>query len=245
MLDGLQKLGCMHLNDLNSRPAEDRDAPASWPDAREAIQYLQNSPVRRPGTRHREDVDLAAVIRDTIEVRDRSRALDEERTQLRRWIADLEPWGDFEMPEWGREGSLRFWFYAVPHYRMDDIRKIDLPWRIVSQDHRFSYVVVLAAGESAGLPVPPVFLDPRSLSTLRARLDDVECALEELDYRRIGLTLYLDTLRLALDEADDRAARERAGRRAIERDRVFAVQGWAPRERSLRSVSSPPSAGSL
>ncbi len=48
-LDGLQRLGCLHLNDLNVGAGEDREAGSVWPEARDAIQYLQDSPVRRPG----------------------------------------------------------------------------------------------------------------------------------------------------------------------------------------------------
>ena len=118
--------------------------------------------------------------------------------------------------------------------------RIDLPWRVVSQDNRFSYVVVVAPVQPADMPVEPVFLEPRSLSMLRVRLEQVELELEELDYRRIGQTLYLDMLRRFLDEADDRAARERAGRRTLEQDQLLAVQGWAPRERvpALRKFAS-------
>src|SRR5258708_11969441 len=39
-------------------------------------------------------------------------------------------------------------------------------------------------------------------------------------------------LRANLDEADDRAARHRAAMLALERDQVFAVQGWAPSVRA-------------
>jgi V/A-type H+/Na+-transporting ATPase subunit I len=240
MLDGLQRLGCMHLNDLGSGAAGDRDVATPAADARGAIQYLEDSPVRRRGQRHWARIDFQTVVRDTLDVRDRSRALAEEGTQLHKWITDREPWGDFEMPEWAHEGALRLWFYPIPHYRMGEIQGSDLPWRVVAQDHRFSYVVVVATDQPAGLPVAPAVLDPRSLSTLRARLDQVERELEELDYRRIGLTLYIDMLRHALDAADDRASREQAGRRAFEQDRVFAVQGWAGRERSseLRQFAS-------
>ena len=54
-------------------------------------------------------------------MRDRSRALAEERDQLHKWIVDLEPWGDFELPDWAREGDLRFWFYIVPLHQMERI----------------------------------------------------------------------------------------------------------------------------
>ena len=127
---------------------------------------------------------------------------------------------------------MRFWFYIVPLYQMERMTAVDLPWRVVARDHRFAYVVVMASDQPTGMPVPPVELEPRSLSKLRQRLEQVERDLEELDYRRIGLTLYTDVLRETLDEADDRAARQQAARRVLEEDRFFAVQGWAPEARA-------------
>ena len=232
VLDGLQRLGCLHLNDLHRGDAEAVDLTPRRSDAREALQYLHDSPVRRRALRHGEKVDYEAVVREVLEVRDRSRALAEEREQLHKWIADLEPWGDFELPDWAQEGDLRFWFYIVPLYQMERMAAVDLPWRVVARDHRFAYVVVMASDQPTGMPVPPVPLEPRSLSKLRQRLEQVERDLEELDYRRIGLTLYTDVLRETLDEADDRAARQQAARRVLEEDHLFAVQGWAPEARA-------------
>ena len=232
VLDGLQGLGCLHLNDLHRGDAAAVDLTPRRSDAREALQYLHDSPVHRRALRHGEKVDYEAVVREVLEVRDRSRALAEEREQLRKWIADLEPWGDFELPDWAQEGDLRFWFYIVPLYQMERMAAVDLPWRVVARDHRFAYVVVMASDQPTGMPVPPVPLEPRSLSKLRQRLEQVERDLEELDYRRIGLTLYTDVLRETLDEADDRAARQKAARLVLEEDHLFAVQGWAPEARA-------------
>ena len=232
VLDGLQRLGCLHLNDLHRGDAAAVDLTPRRSDAREALQYLHDSPVHRRALRHGEKVDYEAVVREVLEVRDRSRALAEEREQLHKWIADLEPWGDFELPDWAQEGDLRFWFYIVPLYQMERMTAVDLPWRVVARDHRFAYVVVMASDQPTGMPVPPVELEPRSLSKLRQRLEQVERDLEELDYRRIGLTLYTDVLRETLDEADDRAARQKAARLVLEEDHLFAVQGWAPEARA-------------
>jgi V/A-type H+-transporting ATPase subunit I len=168
-------------------------------------------------------------VEETIKIRDRSRALAEERQQLQARIAELEPWGDFELPDWARQGALRFWFYTVPLHKVALLASIDVPWRIVGRDHRFARVVVVAADPPVGMPGSPVMLDPRSLGTLRARLEEVEEELEQLDDRRIGLSRHARALRAALDQADDHAARERAGRSALEREQVFAVQGWAPK----------------
>jgi V/A-type H+-transporting ATPase subunit I len=232
VLDGLQSLGCLHLNDLRPSAAEGIDREPPYPDAHQALQYLRDSPVRRRAPRQREPVDSEAVVQEVLDVRDRSRALAEEREQLHKWIADLEPWGDFELPAWADEGELRFWFYMVPHHQMRRLEAITLPWRVVARDHRFVYVVVVAGDQPTGMPVPPVPLEPRSLAKLRRRLEQVERELEALDYRRIGLTLHTDALTEALAEADDRAARQRATQRTLERDQLFAVQGWAPRTRA-------------
>jgi V/A-type H+-transporting ATPase subunit I len=228
VIEGLQNLGCMHLNDLSSSDTDVQHVASPSTDAREAIQYLKDCPVQRRAQRHVPMVDLNAVVKETLEVRKRAQALAEESAQLGKWIADLEPWGDFEMPEWAQEGAARLWFFIVPLRQVAQLQGLNSPWSIVARDHRFAYVVVLASEEPVSVPGEQAFLERQSLRTLRARHERVMQELEELDYRRIGLTLYRDSISNALDEADDRAAREQAARRALEHDQVFAVQGWAP-----------------
>jgi V/A-type H+-transporting ATPase subunit I len=226
VLEALQQLGCLHLVDL--RPGEGRGAEVAASDtgARAALQYLEDSPVRRrPQTRA--GVDFQALVKEALEVRDRSHALGEEQQQVRRGIADVEPWGDFEVPDWGREGALRLWFYVVPLHKLDQLKDVDAPWSVAARDHRFAYVVVVAAEPPEGMPVAPVTLPPQRLSALRGRLEEIERELEDLEYRRIGLTLHREALAASLDEADDRAARKRAGLAALERDQLFALRGWA------------------
>jgi V/A-type H+/Na+-transporting ATPase subunit I len=231
VLDGLQRLGCLHLNDLRSGAAGTPNAASPGVEARAALQYLEHSPARRRARRREGNVDLQAVVQEVLDVRRRSQALAEERVQLHKWIADVEPWGDFEMPEWAHEGPLRLWFYVVPRHLMKSMEAVVIPWKVVARDHRFAYVVVVAAETPKGMPGVPASLEGRSLSQLRARMEQVDRELDELDYRRIGLTLYSDMIRAALDEADDRAERERAALVTREQDQLFAVQGWAPRVR--------------
>lgn len=231
VLERLQIQGCLHLNDLRPAVGDVGAPPATAADTREALRYLQDSPVRRRALTQLGDIDVEKVVKEVIGIRDQSRGLTEERVQLRKWIADLEPWGDFELPEWANKGALRFWFYAIPIHKMDRLQAVALPWRTVGRDHRYAYVVVVAANQPAGMPVAPTSVVPRSLSKLQARLQQVERELEELDYRRIGLTLYSGAINDAVDEADDRAALQRAALGSLEQDQVFAVQGWAPLER--------------
>jgi V/A-type H+-transporting ATPase subunit I len=253
VLDRLQSLACLHLIDLRARAAETVEVEHLDRDAREALQYLRDSSVRRRAQQQRGGVDIEALVKEALDIRGRSRALAEEREQLHKWITDIEPWGDFELPAWAADGAFRFWFYIVPRHQAGCFDAITMPWRIVAQDHRFAYAVVIANEQPANMPVAPVPLEPRSLAKLRMRLAEVERELEELDYRRIGLTLYTEVLRDALDESDDRAARRQAAARALERDQLFAVQGWVPRrqapalrrlsaERHLALTIEPPSA---
>ena len=189
VLDGPQGLGCLHLNDLHRGDTAAVD-----------LTPQRLTPARRCSTcttvrcaaalRHMEKVDYEAVVREVLEVRDRSRALAEEREQLRRWITDLEPWGDFELPE-AREGDLRFWFYIVP--LPDGAHDRGGPAvEVVARDHRFAHVVVMASDQPTGMPCPGG--RTTLASKPRQRLEQVERDLEELDYRRIGLTLYTDVL---------------------------------------------------
>ena len=140
VLESLQTLGCVHLNDLRPATGEAGAPPATRTDIREASQYLHDSPVRRRALPQPADFDVEKMVKEVIDVRQQTRALSEEREQVRKWIADLEPWGDFELPEWAHEGALRFWFYAVPNHQTDRLQAVALPWRIVSRDHRFAYV---------------------------------------------------------------------------------------------------------
>ncbi|HEU4616788.1 MAG TPA: V-type ATP synthase subunit I [Gammaproteobacteria bacterium] len=255
VLDGLQALGCLHLDDLARAGSEGAQEPLNRNQgARDALRYLRDSPVRRHPLDAAEKVDLEAVVRETLDVRERSRALGEERVQLEKWIADLAPWGDFELPDWAREGRMRFWFYSVPLYQLERLVEVDSPWQIVSRDHRFAYVVAVAPEQPGRMPGTPLPIEPRSLSKLRSRLHDVEREIEELDYRRIGLTLYTDVLGASLDEADDLAARRKASERVLAADHVFAVRGWAPEaraedvrrfaaERALAVTIEPPAPG--
>src|SRR5260370_27430915 len=231
MLEKLQTLGCVHLNDLRPATGEAGAPPATRADIREALQYLHDSPVRRRALSQPTDFDVEAVVKEVIDVRERRRKLSEDRGQVRKWLGDHEPWGEFELPQWDGEGALRFWFYAVPNHKIDHLQPVALPWRAIARDHRFTYVVVIADEQPPGMPVAPAPLAPRSLSKLRERLQQVERELEELDYRRIGLTLFGDTLAGAVGEADDRSSRQRAALGTLDQDQVFAVQGWAPSER--------------
>ena len=91
-----------------------------------------------------------------------------------------------------------------------------------------------SAGEPEEVPGRLVKLDPRPLSQLELRREEVEEQLEELHHRRVGLTRWRSQLSGALDRQDDAAARQDATRRTLDRERVFALRGWSPRHSAER-----------
>jgi V/A-type H+-transporting ATPase subunit I len=176
-------------------------------DARTALRWLRDSPIKRHPCGVAKDANIEQIVRETLEVRDRVRALADEHDRLKSWIAEMTPWGDFALPKWDAESPLRLWFYEVPLRKVEHLAATDVPWKIVGKDRRFAYVVAVAATAPPRLPVPPLKLEPRSLSQLRKRLRDVEREVEELEHRRIGLGVYIDLLCSRLGEADDRVAK--------------------------------------
>ena len=168
VLDGLQKLGCVHLEDLRGGAARDVAAPST--EARAALQYLRDCPVQRRAVGAQPPLDVDATVRTVLEVRDGAHALAAEREPLQRAIAELEPWGSFALPEWARDGALKFRFYVVPHYDLAKLAGVSQPWRIVSRDQKSGYVVVISEAEPEGVPGQAVELDARPLAELQARL---------------------------------------------------------------------------
>lgn len=235
VLDGLQDLGCLHLVNLTPGTGETAPVPGISVEAHEALQYLRSCPVERRQVRDRRQFDLAAVDREALEVRDCERRLRDDRDYLVKAIEALRPWGDFRLPAPEEHPGLRFWFYIVPHYRMAEVRALDAVWQSVDRDQRFEYVAVVGQTPPDGMPVAPEKLDPRPLSELVRRLEEVELELEELHWRRVQLTRWVHLLTQTLTEADDLAIREHAELLTLDDSRVFAVQGWVP-QRELKTI---------
>jgi V/A-type H+/Na+-transporting ATPase subunit I len=230
VLDGLQSLGCVHLVDLEAveRPVEATEYIST--EAREALAYLQSCPMQRRPVRAPERFDFEQVQAQALEIQRRERELNDERDQLRRSAAELGPWGDFRLPSGGELGELRFWFFITPHYRLKAFGQTDHIWHLVGRDRQFAYVVVLSEAEPEGIFGTRADLDERPLSEIKERLEGVENQLEELYWQRLKLTRWRSMFAQALDEADDRAAREDAAKRTLDDGPIFAFAGWVPQE---------------
>ncbi len=229
LLDYLHERGCLELIPLQSEP---KDPVASGPSshAREALEFLLTCPQRGRQIRDDARFDAESVERQALDLQKSFHALESERDSLLQRLADARPWGTFHFPALADLDGLRLWFYVVPHKEMPKVEASGLVWETVRRDPRFCYVVVLEKTEPQGMPVPRVHLGSRSPEELERRLEDVELALEDLQMERVRLTRWCILFARALDRLEDAEARAVAAQQTCDRDPVFGLQAWAPRE---------------
>ncbi len=236
ILEGLQSLGAVHL--ITYQDVEKAAfAPGISADTHEAFRFLEKCPEKRRQARDPENFNARKVEEEALRIRDRIRELTDEYDYLVRRIDGLEPWGDFSLPSIEEVGGYRFWFYIVPHYRMSDVAQTGYAYECVYRDARFSYVVVIARKEPENMPVPRTHTGNRSLTTLKQRLEEVEIELDDLHWRRVGLTRWLAQFSRFLAVADDQENLDRASREIYDDGDLFVVEGWAP-EYSMKELQN-------
>ncbi|WP_027853002.1 V-type ATP synthase subunit I [Marinobacterium litorale] len=236
-LDALQALGAVHILPLAKQAGSlewSDDLGVTPEQLRTALHYLASCPRKRRQVTSERHFDLAAVVNQVLKRRRRRMRLEEQRDALVKRIKDLTPWGSFELP--GEHGLLgeRLWFYLVPNYRMNEVEKSDLVWSVVHRDNRHTYVAVIAEEEprTNQMPVPRTHTGSVPLVTLERELQDIEIELESLDGEREADTRWLYMLERSLAGNADAAERAEVGANTLDRDGVFALQGWIDSGRS-------------
>lgn len=229
-LDALQALGLLHIIPLASGSQSEwvDDSGVSPERLRLALHYLASCPNKRRQVTEPRNFDLAAVVHAVLDKRHRRMQLEEQRDALVKRIKDLRPWGSFELlGEHGLYGQ-RLWFYLVPNYRMKEVATNGLVWSVVHRDNRYTYVAVIAEEEPRPnqMPVPRTHTGSIPLAELEHRLHDIEIELEMLDGEREADTRWLYLLQRSLAGNADSAERSEVSAATLDRDGVFAVQGW-------------------
>ena len=224
VIEGLQKLGCMHLINLRETPVQAPQLVSK--EARETLKYLTASATQRKQEKSRFQFDREQLIQDVLEVKQQKERLTAVRDDLKKAIADLEPWGEFRLPEQSETGGWNFWFFQVPRHRLAEIPET-VNWYVANESPRFTYLVVLSENPP-DLPFQPLDLDHRPLSELRRELLQIEHELEDLNWKRVTLTRWRSLLKQDLDAADDAAAQHSASQCMLSDPEVFALQGWVP-----------------
>lgn len=224
---GLQELGCLHLIDLPARNLRESWEHPQRNNMRLALRYLEACPEQRPQVAAGTQIDAGEVSNEALKIAEEQRTLQTERDDLRLAIKNLEPWGDFRLPDRRTIGDQQLWFYRVPFRQLPQfIKACALPRTLINRDSQHEYWVVVSAVEPESLPVAPQSLDERPLSQLRQRLAEIDDRWEELQMQRLALTRWCVCLRDEIAAAEDEAVRRTAAGLVYDDGPVFAVQGW-------------------
>ncbi|NKN33224.1 V-type ATP synthase subunit I [Marichromatium bheemlicum] len=233
VLEQLQQLGCMHLVELGNRPSEPERVPSPHAlEARKALRYLLEVPDKRRQIREHTDFDLTATIGAVLDNQQRLRDVSDRRDALRQRLAELDPWGEFDLPEPAALAGHKLWFYILPLRQLDALARLDLPWQIVHRDHRQAWVVVIAEQEppSDALPVARTHTGALSRSEVARRLERTEIELESVVAERHALTRWIYLLSSHLAQAEDLAGLNYARAQTYDDEALFLVQGWVALE---------------
>ena len=243
VLKGMQSLGCMHLIPLTEKGADSalQMQPA---EASEAKAWLERSPKQRrqvrdfrkknrdqPGSSIAEgSINVDDIVHEILANKAAFRAQSDLRDKLAERIREVRPWGEFNFPEITDLNSQRLWFYVVPNGDMAELDDIELPWELIHQDQKDSYVIVLSEQEPAEnlLPVPRSHVGKDSLSTLEVKLENAEHKIEDLLSERESLTRWCYMLEQVLAARTDKVALDEALNGTLDEEEFFLVQGWVP-----------------
>jgi len=225
VLAQLQKMGGAHLIALKEYSECDYSKKAG--NAHKALKYLNLCANKRHQLNNMELFDFAKVVNEVLDIQFNNRQLADRRDALRKRIQEIQPWGDFRLPE---EGLLKLWFYIVPEHLMQKLQTVDLVWQVVHKDNLNSYVVVISDQEPpfSSMPVARTHTGKSPLSELKNELDHIELELEDLQAQRESLTRWIGLIAANLAEAEDESALDVANAITLDREGIFIIQAWVP-----------------
>jgi V/A-type H+-transporting ATPase subunit I len=232
VLEGLQRLGCMHLISLQPPPSEPEAAPPERAeDAYKALRYLMDVRQKRRQVSDPGAFDLDTVVQQVLSSQQRRREAEDRRDFLIQRIKQLTPWGSFRFPPLQELAGYRLWFYCLPLRQMGEVEELGLPWQAIYRDNRFAYLVVIARDEPPHdlMPVPRIRTGAVPLEQLQHELEQAEIALEELNAEHQALSRWVFLLSQNLARAEDQAALRYAAAQTRETEGILIVQGWLPR----------------
>ena len=233
VLQGLQAMGCLHLIPLTEHAA-DSTLQMQPAEASEAKAWLDRSPKQRRQVKNfrdsRKAVNVDGIVEEILANKASFRKQSDLRDKLQERIREMRPWGDFSFPKLSDLNQQRLWFYIIPNGEMSALDELHLPWELIHQTQKDSYVIVVSEQEPAEelLPVPRCHVGNESLSTLAEMFDDAETRIEDLLSERESLTRWGYLLEQVLAARNDKVALDEATRGTMDEDDFFLVQGWVP-----------------
>lgn len=227
LLAELQSLGLIHLIDLS--PSTTPPPPSDlFKDTQLALRYLEDCPQSQRPARHLGNFNPQQQVARILKLKATSEVLLDQRDLLQTQISQLKAWGQFELPEPDLLAGIQFFFYQLNSRQFRQLIQTDYAFKVIRQDSRFRYVVVLASQPPDDLPFPPEQLPDLSLRQLQERLEDVDDSIENLETRRIGATRFIPGLREYLTDALNSSELQDATYRTYDETGLFALQGWCP-----------------
>ncbi len=235
VMSQLQRLGCVHVDDLTDGGAHPTGRAIHHDDLKGAIGYLERCPEKRPAASQVvTDEEIKGIVAETLQLESHLRDLAEEHESISEQIAHTLPWGDFQMPAAEVLRGRQLYFYRLPHRQVkaasQEVNKHGVA-HVVSTDRHFEYWLVIAQQPLTKMPCDPEQLDPRPLSQLQSRLAEIEQAREQLQLQRLALTRWLEHLRARSAAILDETARLRATQRGLIDGPIFVLQGWVAARR--------------
>lgn len=224
----LQTLGVLHIVPLRQDLAHGQEMMPQESD--EALRYLLDSPNKRRLQKPRTKISLTAVVDKVIHNKlARSDVLDQIEL-IRQHQKALEPWGQFEYPELSELGDYRLWFYTLAPSKFSALKEVELPWEIVSKDHKYLYLVALAKDEPSFEEVPfeRAHTGSDSLQTLEEKREAALVLLEDLNAERESLTRWILSLSEAIDAAHDQLEQDAVKAQCIDQTGCFGLSAWIP-----------------
>ncbi len=229
VLEALQNLGGCHLVTLNTKEltVPEIDGKISE-NTLHALQYLNRCAKKRHQVVSLKNFNLAKIVATTLELKKEIRDLVDERDAIIKRIKEIEPWGNFKLPDKAELGGLSLWFYIVPQRLLKKIPTEDLIWQVVHRSNLQNYVVVIAQDEplAALMPVARTHTGTRSLDNLTQRLNYVELKLEDKQAERESMTRWISLITLQLTLAEDQTHLKAAHGMTLDQAGVFALQAW-------------------
>ncbi|MDP0590096.1 MAG: V-type ATP synthase subunit I [Candidatus Endonucleobacter bathymodioli] len=233
ILKGLQSLGCLHLISLLDKSL-DQSLQVQPAEASEAKAWLKRSPKQRRhirnfrGLRDSTNIDniVQIILTNKAQLRSESDLLD----KLEQRIRDVRPWGQFSFPEMMTLNGVLLWFYVIPHEKISALNAIKLPWELIHQNLKDSFVIVMSDQEPDEdlLPVTRSHIGKDSLIHLEEMLEEAKLAIEDLLAERESLTRWSYLLNQALAARVDNTSLAQASSGILDKESFFLVQGWMP-----------------
>lgn len=230
VLHALQETGGCHLIQLNNenKMAPERDVRLTEKTL-SALKYLNSCSKKRHQVLTTNDFDLERIVKTTLDLQLEIRNLMDERDAISKRIKEIEPWGNFELPDKSQIGGLNLWFYIIPHRLIKKLPTEGLAWQVVHHDNLRCYVVVIDKDEPlpTSMPVPRTHTGSRSLDTLKNRHNYLELQLEDKQADRESLTRWISLLTLQLAKLEDQSVLAASHNLTLDKSGVFMIQAWA------------------